>query len=216
MGYTNTLCNPTPFDAVWDWSRGIVIKVPAFSEVELTDIQMVDDFRPGKPGSENVEDNMRVLGIFLRDPNRSYDSQALETLQGAVKEYKARLQSSTTTLRSLSATTPGFNENNFEEILRQHGLDMVKNKIAILEGLAKQYQKAVDKAGTVTASQGFDPERTIFVMNPPKEFASKTAMESFLAMPDNAELRVEHDKFMKKLEAKSKKGAAPDEATVGV
>jgi len=217
MGYANKLYNPTPWDTKWEYSRGIVLYIPAFGELQLENIQMVDDFRPDKPGAENVQMNMATLGFFLYDPNKSYDSQALLCIQGMKRELSERLRTSTQSLRSMmAASNMQVDGEPFEEILRQHGLDLVKNKIKILESLEKQYESAVKVYGSSVEERGFDPERTVFAIDPPREFPSKAAMSAFLGLPENKTIKKAHDEYQARLATASmpKRKKVEDEATI--
>ena len=205
MGFANRLCNPTPWDAQWDYSRGIVLYIPAFSTIELKDIQMVDDFRPDKAGAENVQMNMATLGIFLLDPNKTYDSQALALCKSMQASLTERFKASTQNIRNqLALKNQTIDGEPYEELLRQHGLDIVRDKITALKGLEKQYQAAVDLEIHEAQGEKFDPERTVFVTDPPREFPSKAAMLAFLASKGNESVRKEHSEWIARLNAPKK------------
>ena len=51
MAVVARLRNPTPFDVKIPYERGVYINIPSDGEVELS-MEQLDDFRPGKPGSE--------------------------------------------------------------------------------------------------------------------------------------------------------------------
>lgn len=53
MALITKLVNPTPFDVEIPYEKGISIHIPADGEVDLT-MGQLDDFRPGKPGSEET------------------------------------------------------------------------------------------------------------------------------------------------------------------
>ena len=210
-GYSNKLCNPTPYEARWNWQAGVDIVVPAFGDYELPSVQMVDDFRDGRPGSENVRQNMAVLGIFLMDPNRSYDTQAFECLKSCIEFLQNRYNEGYQNIRTqLAQRQVRLDDENIAEIMRQHHLTTLGEKIEVLKKLAATYEAAVTKETFEGSVKTYDPEKTIFVTDPPREFPSKTAMEAFLNLPGNIRVREAHEeqlaKMNKKAAASPKKG----------
>ena len=91
MAGIQKMVNPTPFDVKIPYERGVYISIPADGEVGLS-MQQFDDFRPGKPGSEAAKKLLDFEGVFVADSDLSYDYQALQALQIAVRERKERIK----------------------------------------------------------------------------------------------------------------------------
>ncbi|KKN92425.1 hypothetical protein LCGC14_0209160 [marine sediment metagenome] len=204
MAVVANLINPTPFDVSIDYQQGIFIDVPADGEVNIT-MQQLDDFRPGKPGSEETKKILDFEGVFLQDSNLSYDFQALETLRAYVAEHKDRIRTFLDrTKGSRSQQGVSVDDDVMQELLDQAGygnmqkkVDKVQARIAILEQLV-----STDKAkGSI--SRTLDPERSCFVTNPPRQFPSKTALNMFLS--EHPEIKEKHDAL-----------AAPAESTESI
>lgn len=201
MNYTNKLCNPTPYDVVWNYDRGIVIRIPKFGEYTLQEIQMVDDFRPDKAGAENVQMNMHQRGVFLLNPNVSYDVQAYECITKNIETLTGQYNESVANVKKQMSADMVNNKAEFESVLAQHGLVVLRDRLEELKRLAATYKKAVQEEKTLEEDQ-FDPERTVFVLpTGPRQFATKTAKNVFLGMPENAEIKAKHEEFMAKIEA---------------
>jgi hypothetical protein len=192
MAVVANLINPTPYDVSIAYQQGIFIDVPADGEVNIT-MQQLDDFRPGKPGSEETKKILDFEGVFLQDSDLSYDFQALEALKAYVTERKDRIRTFIDRTKG-SRTQQGVNVDDevIEELLNQAGygnmqacVDKVVSRIKILEKLVNQD----DARGQV--GRTLDPERSCFVTNPPRQFPSKTALAMFLA--ENPEVKVKHD-----------------------
>jgi hypothetical protein len=214
MGFTNKLCNPTPWDVSWNYSGGVFIRIPAFSETELPSIQMVDDFRPDKPGAENVQMNMASLGIFLLDPNKTYDSQALTCIRACIRSQQFQFDDSSKQLRrDMAVTGQKVDDDTMMEIWKQNGLLKTREKIDTLKALEVTYLKAVGEGTVQVLAPEFDPERTIFVLDKPMQFPSVTALEAYLNLPANKEVKKRHEQWKAELtpaapKAEKKKGAA--------
>ena len=67
----------------------------------------------------------------------------------------------------------------------QDGTDRLKVRIKMLQGIVN----ADAHKGAVR--QNLDPERTCFVINPPRQFPSKTSLAMFLA--ENPEIAAKHE-----------------------
>jgi hypothetical protein len=194
--------NPTPWDVKLDYDRGIRIRIPAFGSVDLS-MQQMDDYRPGKPGSEAVAAIMDTYGVFLFDSDRSYDNQALEALKRNVRVLSDQYKATERRLRD-QRSAQGINpdEKALKATLVELGYGTVQEKIATLEEQIQKYEQVVSEStGSVRAK--LDPARTVFVMNPPREFPSVAAMEFFLAQPENAELKTKHEGFISRQNAES-------------
>jgi hypothetical protein len=194
MAVVANLINPTPFDVSIAYQQGIFIDVPADGEVNIS-MQQLDDFRPGKPGSEETQKILDFEGVFLQDSNLSYDYQALETLRAYVSERKDRIRTFLERLKG-SRTQQGVSVDDdvMQELLEQAGysnmqkkVDKVQARIAILEKLVS------DDRAKGSISRALDPERSCFVTNPPRQFPSKTALNMFLS--EHPEIKEKHDKL---------------------
>lgn len=199
MALSNKLCNPTPFDAEINYSQGVVVVIPSDGHTILTKGQM-DDFDETQPGYEETRQILETKGLFLEDPNREYDAQAVEAIRNAIKIKKDRINDCITTLRGLllkENMDANPESDIFQERLKQMGITGLERQVDILEKRVNAFKKALgpdfDSAITATAPR-LDPERTCFVMDPPREFASVTALNIFLE--ENPEIRQQHESFM--------------------
>ncbi len=195
MAVVANLINPTPFDVSIAYQQGIFIDIPADGEVNIS-MQQLDDFRPGKPGSEETQKILDFEGVFLQDSNLSYDFQALRTLQAFVAERKDRIRTFIDRVKG-ARTQQGVNVDDdvMDELKEQAGygnmqrkIDKVVLRIKILEELVK----ADVTSGVVGAA--LDPERSCLVINPPRQFPSKTALAMFLA--EHPDIKVKHDALL--------------------
>lgn len=179
---TDRLCNATGKDVKFNWHRGINIIIPADSSIQLT-VEQMDDFRSGKPGSEEVLKQLQYHGLFLLDGDKSYESQALEILNSCLREKKGQLDAFVNRLRDsrIAAGSP-VDEAALNEAKTQAGyniiekdIESIRKRISILEGVvAEQSTKGQVK-------KTLDPKRTCFLTQPPREFPSETALELFLS-----------------------------------
>jgi len=195
MAYVAKICNPTLWEVKINFERGVVLRIPALGSLDLS-MQQMDDFRPGKPGSENVLSYLDYHGAFLLDGDRPYDHQALEALKKAYAARKSQYDQVVQNAMSMRAAQ-GINPDPsaLEETLRQQGyvrfrehLDTIREQIQKLEAVV-----ADNPERTVRAR--FDPTRTVFVLEPPREFPSVAAMEFFLEK--NPDIKAKHDEFVK-------------------
>jgi hypothetical protein len=208
MSYlSNRLCNPTSEAVEIKWHRGIVITIQPDSFVDLA-VEQMDDFRPGKPGSEEVQMLMDGYGIFLMDSDVDYDTQALNALERCHRSNNGMYRERINDLkRSRSAAGIKEDDETFEENLRQMGLVSLKKKVDALDNRVKFYKKVVsEKKETKSRSGQLDPERTLFLTEgPPKEFPSKASKALF---------KLEHPELVRgdPAEVKGKANAATSEA----
>jgi len=143
MAITSKLCNPTPWDASFPYEPGIRIKIPAFSDTDIT-MQQMDDFRDGKPGSEAVLELLDYDGLFLMDTDRPYDYQALTALTKAKDKKKAQYDAAVKNLRDRRAAAGmSSDEENFQEIIKMMGYDKLKEKVDVLTQQINEYKKAI-------------------------------------------------------------------------
>jgi hypothetical protein len=195
MAVVAKMVNPTPFDVKIGYEKGVYIKVPADGETDLS-MQQLDDFRPGKPGSEAPKKILDFEGVFLQDTDLSYDFQALTALKGAVRERQDRVkQFEERTRGSRVAGGAAIDDASMEELMVSSGHRKMANdteklisRIKVLEGIVN----ADEAKGSVR--QTLDPERTCFVINPPRQFPSKTALALYLS--EHPETKARHDAFV--------------------
>ena len=207
--FTTKLYNPTPFPVKLDYSAAIKIRIDPFGSKELTMAQM-DDLRPGKPGSAAVKSVLDTFGLFLLDVDRPYDNQALEALRLSHRAKKAQFDAAYQNLvSSRAAAGVAPNEEALEETLRQMGLARIRDEVAILAKAVKKFEEVVAKADASSVRSQFDPKRTIFVTDPPREFPSVAAMDFFLEQ--NPETAARHKAF--KMQEEGEKLPAPSEST---
>lgn len=193
MSMQNKLMNPTPWEVKLNYEKGVVIKVPAFGDHELT-MQQMDDYRDGKPGSENVQEVLNYHGLFLLNGDRPYNNQALAALKACLRQKKERFRGIEKSLQDQATNLPGGGAP-IEEKIVTFGYAGLRDQIEVLEKQIKFLSQSVTEEPGLQA-QAFDPERTIYLMTPPKEFPSKEAMEFFLDLPENAELKMKHQEFI--------------------
>jgi len=208
MSLTNKLINPTPFDVKLPYEKGIELKIPADGELELTVGQM-DDYRPGKPGSEEVRKMLSYHGIFLNDGDRSYDSQALEALEKSVnekgrviKDFLDRLQTNRTT------NNRAVDKETLDQIAESAGYGErgLAGNVKALEKRVAMLRKVVQADNAKgRVKEALDPDRTCYVTQPPRQFPSKIALAIFLE--ENPDIKKKHDIFFKEM-----KGAKGSEA----
>ena len=200
---TNKLCNATKQLVDWGWHCGISIKIQPDSSYELTNAQLLD-FQSGNPGSEAIQQLMGEYGIFLRDNDRTYESQALEALIKCHKAKKAHYEESTNNLRR-SRAQAGIVDNPeaLEETFRQLGLVALRETVEGLAFRIKQFEKAVAEQKSTKQTNAIDPDRTLLFVDPPKVFETKFALQVFLSEPENAKLREKYEAWRKALDAKA-------------
>jgi len=193
MAYAGKLCNPTPWDVRLDWgNRGQRIRIPAFGDREITAEQQ-KDYTPGTPGEDAVYAELNYYGVFLLDIDRPYDNQALEALEKARAARKEKYDGSVRRMmdrRSQMGVSP--DPEALEEAVRQMGLVDVRTQIRVLEQQIDKLRNLVG-ADRRVARPKMDPARTVFVLDPPREFPSVAAMEFFLEL--NPEVRARHQAF---------------------
>ncbi len=195
MAVVANLINPTPYDVSIAYQQGVFIDVPADGEVNIS-MQQLDDFRPGKPGSEETKKILDFEGVFLQDSDLSYDFQALESLKSYVRERKDRIRTFLERTKGVR-TQQGVNVDDdvMQELLDSAGygnmqrcVDKVQGRISLLEKLVN-----TDEAKGYVG-RTLDPERSCFVTNPPRQFPSKTALALFLA--EHPEIKAKHDALL--------------------
>lgn len=193
MKVTSRLCNPTPIDVRWPYHAGIVINIPADSHVDL-EYNQVNDFREGNPGYEAVKEPMDHLGIFLRDPDQTYESQALKAIRASERSKKDQLRSSIDTLRR-NRVQSGVKDDPdaFDEVKRSLGMDVLESEIKKLEGRRKFLEKAERKVEAVEEKP--DPKTTLIFVNPPRVFDSPVALQMFLQDEGKEAIKAKYEQW---------------------
>ncbi len=127
---------------------------------------------------------MDTLGLFIADPTKDYDDQALKALQACIKARTDQYTASATTLRSERAAAGIHDtEEAITENLRRLGLVAFKEKTDQLVEREKLYSGLV---GSKAAAQkgnpkSFNPELTVILTSGmPKEFPTKTSKQLFM------------------------------------
>lgn len=192
---TDQLVNPTPFEVKIPYTAAVSIIIPPDGETKLN-MQQMDDFRKGKPGSEETQKILKEAGCFLLDGDRGYDVQALEALIECVKTKKQQYRDFIDRFRQARATAgQNVTDELVEENLQRAGYGRISDQIEVLEKRIEMLRNEVKEADPEHVQPKLDPKRTCFVLEPPRQFASPTALKMFLA--ENPEIKEEHDKFMK-------------------
>lgn len=206
MGLSGRLCNATPWEQVIPWHKTKII-VPGDGHVELLAAQL-DDFRPGKPGSEEVRNMLTSFGCFLFDTDRSYDVQIFECLQNTVKARKQQYSDFVANLRNdrIRAGQNNVSEEDLEGAIEMQGYKVFRDQIEVLERRIQKLRSVLAPTGELGGRRQapkYDPERTCFGVSPPREFATKLALELFL--DENPEARNKHEQFISQMNKTAKK-----------
>jgi hypothetical protein len=192
MAVVARLVNPTPFDVKIPYERGVYINIPSDGDVELS-MQQLDDFRPGKPGSEAARKLLDFEGVFLEDTDLSYDLQALTALQIAVRERKDRIKTFIDRTRnSRIAGGATVDDATMDDLIENAGYGRMTNDVTKLENRIKKLTLVVSSDKSKGAvRQTLDPKRTCFVINPARQFPSETALAMFL--DEHPDVKEKHD-----------------------
>jgi hypothetical protein len=156
-------------------------------------MNVLADFRPGKPGSEETRKILEMEGIFLMDSDLSYDYQALAALKACVAERSKRIKEFTDRTRnSRIAGGATVDDETMNDLLEGSGYAQMGrgvDKLKLRIGILSEIVNADANKGSV--QETLDPERTCFVTKPPRQFPSKTALAMFLA--ENPEIAAQHE-----------------------
>jgi hypothetical protein len=206
MGLSSKLCNATPWEQVIPWHRTKIV-VPGDGHVELFPEQL-EDFRPGKAGSEEVRNLLNTFGCFLMDTDRSYDVQVFECLQGTIKARKQQYTDFVANIRNdrIRAGQNSVTEEDLEGVIEMQGYKTFRDQIENLERRVQKLRNILAPAGELGGRRQapkFDPERTCFGTSPPREFPTKLALELFL--DENPEAAEKHKVFMFQMNKAAKK-----------
>lgn len=200
---TNRLFNPTKNPVDWLWHGGVHIKIQPDGHYDLTNAQLAD-FQPGNPGSEAIQQLMNEYGIFLRDTDKTFESQALTCLRACHKAKKTHYEEATNNLRRARASA-GIVDNPeaLEETFKQLGLVALREQVEGLAFRIQQFEKVVSEQKSSKQVDTVDPDRTLLFVDPPKVFETKFALQVFLSEPENAKLKEKYDAWRKALDAKA-------------
>lgn len=200
MGVTDKLINATPFDVDIPYDRGINLRVSSDSQIQLTYNQL-QDFRPGTDGYEEIKTLLESNGLFLLDPDKSYDVQALDCLKACLRQKEAQFNSFVDSVQnSRLSQNKSIDDDSMEQIINKAGygknapnglqwqIEKLRGRIRILE----------ENGEKQAARAQFDPRRTCFATQPPREFPSETALKMYLA--EHPELKAQQDKYIAALE----------------
>jgi hypothetical protein len=189
------LVNATGFPIKLHYDRGVYIRLEPDGVKELT-MEQMDDFRPGKPGSEEVRLQLNYHGLFLMDGDRSYDEQALEAVSASLKEKQQRFEGFVGRMRDsrIAAGSP-VDEATMAELVERSGYSALEREIEGLKGREKFLRAAVTEAGPQRRQRtSLDPKKTCYVTEPPREFPSETALAMFLS-EQTEEFRARHEEL---------------------
>ena len=192
MAVVAKMVNPTPFEVKIPYSRGIYIVIPSDGDTELT-MEQLDDFRGGKPGSEETRKILQFEGVFLQDTDLSYDYQALATLRSAVREREERIKTFIDRTRnSRIAGGATVDDATMEDLIQSAGYGRMQDDVTKLKARITTLSSVVNEDESKGAvRQTLDPKRTCFVINPPRQFPSETALTMFLN--EHPDIKAEHD-----------------------
>lgn len=199
MSLSNKLCNATPFDVEIPYTAGIRITVKADGSTDLSLAQM-EDYAPGRPGSSENIASLLSYGCFLLDGDKSYDSQVLATLTGMISVMNQQLSEFVAELHRNQQQANGkrLDDESVQTMKESSGYGRFEERLNILRKRVKMYTKVLGGESPDRTKKTFDPERTCFASNPPREFPSKLSLQIYLAEnPDVAEKNAEMVKAMK-------------------
>ena len=181
MNVTNRLCNSTNKEVHINWHAGIDITVPSDGHVDL-DVSEMDDFRPGKPGSEEVQLMMDSHGIFLRDIDVPFELQALECLKRSVRMNRTHYAEAVNNIKARRAQIGIPNDDSaLEETLRQLNFTQLADRIKVMENRIRYYEKHLAPEERKPVREKLDPKRTVPWTNPPKVFETALQCEMWLS-----------------------------------
>jgi hypothetical protein len=187
---TDTLVNPTPFEVEIPYSAATSLIIPADGSIKLN-MQQLDDFRGDKAGSEEPRKLLDQAGVFLLDGDLSYDVQALQAIKKAI-QVKGRFVSDFISRFKDNRIKAGHNatDADVEVGIEMAGYDKIQAQIEALKKRAAILEAEV-AGSSGKLRQTLDPERTCFVTEPPRQFASKTALKMFLE--ENPDIKAKHE-----------------------
>ena len=180
MQTTNRLCNATGTEALINWHAGVNIRIPGDGYVDL-DVAQADDFRPGKPGSEEIQLLMDSLGLFIRNPDLPFEAQALATLQRCLRAKRTQYTEAVNNIKARRAQQGIHDsEDALKEMLRQLNFDKLAIQIYSIEKRIKFLEQHLAPEDRKPTRERIDPERTVPWTNPPKRFETKLQCQMWL------------------------------------
>lgn len=203
MAISNTLCNATPFDVEIPYTAGIRISLKPDGQTKLSLAQM-EDYAPDRPGSAENLRSLLSYGCFMLDSDRSYDAQVLETLNGTISMMNQQLTEFVNELKKqqLSNGTK-LDDETLQAMKESAGYSRFEERLNILRNRVKMYKKVLGGEGGERTKRTFDPERTCFASNPPREFPSKLSLQIYLA--ENPEIAKENARMLKEMSTNTKR-----------
>lgn len=154
--------------------------MPGDGYVDL-DINQADDFRPGKPGSEEVQLLMDSCGIFLRDMDLPYEVQALACLQRCLKAKRTQYIEATNNIKARRAQQ-GIHDTPeaLKEMLRQLNFDKLEDHIASITKRIRFYESKLQPEDRKSVREKLDPKKTVPWTNPPRMFETELQCQMWL------------------------------------
>ena len=198
MAITARLCNPTHEKVEWPWHRGEVLIVQPFGFVDLP-AKMMEQLLPDEAGYDSIKSTMDHYGVFLRDTGRTYESQALEAINAAIKTKNQFYNDCVSNIRERAAHAGNINEEAIAHKLEAAGYTRLARTVDELRKIKATLEAKESK--TRQRHTQYDPERTLLFTNPPMEFESPTAMQLYLSYNDD--MRQRYTEFMKQFKAKT-------------
>ena len=207
MPYTNKLLNPTPWKVKIPYDKGQYITVPADGEYEFTTVDQQKDFEPTQPGAEEIRKMLDYFGVFVLNPDLSYDLQALKSLEASYKSKKFTRDEFVQRLRDNRISSGrSIDDGTLEEAIEtagygtkineRTGIPGIQGQLDIIQSRIKFLKKAVESDPTRGyMKEKLDPEKTCFVTSPPRQFPSKTALAMFLE--ENPTIKAQHEVWAK-------------------
>lgn len=198
MALSHKICNPTPFEVEIDWGKGQIVVIPADNSVTLTSEQAQQVY-PDQAGYAEIKSMLDSYGVFMEDSDRDFDSQALEALRACFKQKNQRLGEMTKRQQEVNLAM-GIDANPdssiFKEKLASIGGAAIKEHMEALKKRIDIYSKVVTEAQEESKKpRVLDPARTIWVLDPPREFPSVIAKEIFLV--ENPQVSALHAEDLK-------------------
>jgi len=194
MGLSDKMFNSTPWEAQIPYSR-VKIIIPGDSFARLTPEQ-VDDFRSGKPGSEEVRRLLQSFGCFMYDTDKSHDIQMLDCLKACVKEKEMTFSDYVNNVRNqrIAAGQSVVSEDDLEGMISMGGYNVMREQIITLKARITKLEGALRKTGEIgRTAPKYNPEQTCFGVSPPKEFASALQLQMYL--DENPEVAAKDQEF---------------------
>lgn len=214
MAFSNKLHNPTPFKVNFNYHKGINFVIDPFSHIDLK-MEYVEDFVKDRPGYENVYNEIVMYGVFLEDPNRSYEAQALEALKASLQVREQMVKDVTDNIRkSMAAMGNSFTPEIVDEQLKLSGVFRIQQENKELKELVSVYANVVEQQNPVSSVKTYDLTKTIVVVNPPKEFPTKEAMNFFLSK--HPDIKQKHEEYVKSMNPEAKRPGRPKTDKEGI